>query len=90
MNNLSLTCFYLLPYAWHVVGKIQRSGLTARERGGLPPQSGFFTSVILWQSFLWVAVCGRVYPCRASFRSVNLHTRCPPVQTIERWRNLKP
>ncbi|MCO6427122.1 hypothetical protein [Nitrosomonas communis] len=48
LNNLILTHLHLLPYACHVAGKIQRSGLEARKLGGLPLLSGFFTSVILW------------------------------------------
>jgi hypothetical protein len=81
MNNLSLTCFYLLPYAWHVVGKIQRPGLTARICQADDRHWRFFYLFIrnLMAILLWVAVCGRAHALpEPDSRSVNLHTRRPP------------
>lgn len=92
MTNLLLTCFYLLPYAWYVAGKIQRPGLEARLQRRMTANGGIFicASVILWQSFFMGGRMWGAYARRFLCTGLPTCIRAAHPSSFRGWRNLKP
>jgi hypothetical protein len=71
-----LTSALSRDYAFPALAK-QGTGLAARETGGQPPLSGFFTSVIQDTQFMGGS-CGREKSLPVQSRSANPHVSAHP------------